>query len=554
MLAGIALVAVLACTALPACADTDAPRPKVFGIGLAQTGSSSLNAALQLLGYTTLMHDSSLVPFLFEDPSEYQFSGRYDHVDAVLDVPTAAYYRQMLKEYPDAKFILTTREQHSWYRSFRLHMSSIYALFRGYLPYRLKAMFEHVYGSATERKDTWMTHYNDHNKHVVEDIPSSQLLVMELSSGDGWNKLCAFLSRSDGPCSADSDVPFPHESAEQSNMAWTVKQQAIALQSARDVTTLEVNTSTTEITTMPWTPSKHAYIGLLYNPSSPSKRSYLIDALVAIESIRMTGSKQDVVMMVLGDIAVRDVQLLRDENVRVVVVHEVGSSLPVNYEPYGEEIASIYRTKARILQFVEYDAVIYFDSDTMFVKDCDKFFETDVQFIARGGTLAPLNTGFMVAKPSLQALVDINDVALSHSFLPSKGWMEYGPITDWRDIKKLTDWTFYCASTDQGLFYFYYFCYQPRGTAYLASRKDWDDKIVHFTGDNKPDQASDLRALPPKFREPAAMWVKILSNIHDKYGFQLQSAAHTLQKLTGAQSETDRLRLFVDTYFSFIKY
>ena len=43
------------------------------------------------------------------------FAGRYDHVDSVEDIPTAFYYEQMMAAYPNASFILTIRDDESWY-------------------------------------------------------------------------------------------------------------------------------------------------------------------------------------------------------------------------------------------------------------------------------------------------------------------------------------------------------------------------------------------------------------------------------------------------------
>ncbi len=60
-----------------------------------------------------------------------------------------------------------------------------------------------VYGSADETdKQVWIEHYTAHNAAVMATIPASQLLVIDVTKGEGWNKLCPFLSRADGPCSA----------------------------------------------------------------------------------------------------------------------------------------------------------------------------------------------------------------------------------------------------------------------------------------------------------------------------------------------------------------
>jgi hypothetical protein len=42
-------------------------------------------------------------------------AGRYDHLDAVEDIPTAFYYKEMLEQYPNSSFILTLRNPEDWY-------------------------------------------------------------------------------------------------------------------------------------------------------------------------------------------------------------------------------------------------------------------------------------------------------------------------------------------------------------------------------------------------------------------------------------------------------
>ena len=39
----------------------------------------------------------------------------------------------------------------------------------------------------------------------MQDVPGERLLVMDITAGDGWDKLCAFLDL------AARDEPFPHE-------------------------------------------------------------------------------------------------------------------------------------------------------------------------------------------------------------------------------------------------------------------------------------------------------------------------------------------------------
>ena len=63
------------------------------------------------------------------------------------------------------------------------------------------------------------------------------------------------------------------------------------------------------------------------------------------------------------------------------------------------------------------------------------------------------------------------------------GWLEYGPIPDWREpLAAPTDWSFYGASVEQGLLYYYYFCHLDATKSMLESSHTWDDRFTHFTG------------------------------------------------------------------------
>ena len=46
--------------------------------------------------------------------------------------------------------------------------------------------------------------YVQHNLDVIRSVPARQLLVLDITAGDGWPQLCAFLGV-DPP----EDVPFP---------------------------------------------------------------------------------------------------------------------------------------------------------------------------------------------------------------------------------------------------------------------------------------------------------------------------------------------------------
>ena len=116
---------------------------KIFGIGLSKTATTSLSAALNILGYRCfdfphfIMINSSCKVYyrhkinkklwfnFFKDLTKNTDNRlilnteRIEEFDAFTDTPVVRFYKQLDKLYPDSKFILTTREIENWLRSCR---------------------------------------------------------------------------------------------------------------------------------------------------------------------------------------------------------------------------------------------------------------------------------------------------------------------------------------------------------------------------------------------------------------------------------------------------
>ena len=65
--------------------------------------------------------------------------GHYDDVDAVLDLPTAFYVEEWLRLYPNATFILTTRDQNDWFDAMHAHVASMLDA-QGGMPIRIRRL------------------------------------------------------------------------------------------------------------------------------------------------------------------------------------------------------------------------------------------------------------------------------------------------------------------------------------------------------------------------------------------------------------------------------
>jgi hypothetical protein len=196
---------------------------KIIGVGLSRTGTRSLAVALGQLGFKALHYDRVGLNDILDGSNPNPDFHRYDHVDAVTDIPSAYFYRELLEAYPEAKAILTVRDVESWWRSVSHHVNV-----RSPIPEHLDLKYQTqplgtspltdpdayarfkmllrncVYGSATAHEFLWKKKYFDHNESVVQQVPPERLLVMDFTAGDGWEKLCGFLGVK------VPDQPFPH--------------------------------------------------------------------------------------------------------------------------------------------------------------------------------------------------------------------------------------------------------------------------------------------------------------------------------------------------------
>jgi hypothetical protein len=171
-------------------------KPKIFCIGFHKTGTSSLGKALRALDYRVKgpfgvkLHNIEQIAF----QRACHFVPMYD---AFQDNPWPLLYRELDAEFPDSKFILMQRDPDSWLKSSVKHFGKEETPMRRWI---------YGVGSPQGNEDIYLTRYNTHNQDVIEYFRgrSDDLLIMDLSKGDGWDKLCPFL----GAVIPEQD--FPH--------------------------------------------------------------------------------------------------------------------------------------------------------------------------------------------------------------------------------------------------------------------------------------------------------------------------------------------------------
>lgn len=169
---------------------------KIFGIGLNRTGTGSLAAALRILGYKVShwTHHTEICQQLALNRFDFPFLEEYD---AVLDLPIPAIYKELHQHYPNAKFIYTWRDFHSWINSHKKMYEKL-----GDIP-----LFETklVYGDFKFNRHKWFHTHENHNKEVLKYFKKKDKNFISLRyNNNHWEELCKFL---DKPI---PDEPWPH--------------------------------------------------------------------------------------------------------------------------------------------------------------------------------------------------------------------------------------------------------------------------------------------------------------------------------------------------------
>ncbi len=175
-------------------------QPKVFGIGLSKTGTSSLAQALQRLGFGT-KDCMGVTRYVAGDLSSIDMDTVHAY-EALTDTPIPSFYRELDRRFPGSKFILTVRDRDGWLQSCRKQFNERFAAKQTDAHKRL---FEDLYGTDVFDEQRFAAGYQRFVASATEyfnDRPQD-LLIMNVAAGDGWETLCPFLGR------PIPDTPFP---------------------------------------------------------------------------------------------------------------------------------------------------------------------------------------------------------------------------------------------------------------------------------------------------------------------------------------------------------
>jgi hypothetical protein len=195
---------------------------RLIGAGFGRTGTASLKAALEALGFGPCYHMFEVVGrpdriALWDDiargkPVDWRqvFAG----YQATVDWPGCAFYEQLMDVYPDAKVLLTVRDPDQWYDSVRATIYRTRDLARQGadsgvpLPRVLQAqmvtelIWKQTFADRFEDRAYALDVFRRHIEQVKQRVPPEKLLVYDVS--EGWEPLCAFLG-----VAAPKDQPFP---------------------------------------------------------------------------------------------------------------------------------------------------------------------------------------------------------------------------------------------------------------------------------------------------------------------------------------------------------
>ncbi|WP_214410379.1 sulfotransferase family protein [Sphaerisporangium fuscum] len=202
---------------------------RVIGAGFPRTGTTSLKAALDRLGFGPCHHMVEVLmrpeqaerwlPVLSDGPTDWEQV--LEGYQSAVDWPGSFFWRELADAYPDAKVILTVRDPHRWYASFcnlldRPQVSpgapgagdpamETMMRFRPVMDLIGRSTFgdSWSFGESLPGEEHAVEVFRRHIETVKESLPAERLLVFQASQG--WEPLCEFLG-----VEPPKDEPYPH--------------------------------------------------------------------------------------------------------------------------------------------------------------------------------------------------------------------------------------------------------------------------------------------------------------------------------------------------------
>mmetsp|Transcript_10185 Transcript_10185/g.22368 ORF Transcript_10185/g.22368 Transcript_10185/m.22368 type:complete len:739 (+) Transcript_10185:50-2266(+) len=199
---------------------------QIICAGLMRTGLKSLAEALRSLGYGEIYDRGDVYktyPWwdvaIQNGATDGTFREMFDGYAVVLGMPVYVFWEQIHQAYPNAKIILTVRDEQEWFESVQaakeqLDTEAPAAPLRSgtFLQFLERIMMPSYHKLCNVMRFAWsaslgvsfLSHrelnevvtrsmYRKHNLYVQKSIPSDQLLVFNVR--EGWDPLCEFLGK-----------------------------------------------------------------------------------------------------------------------------------------------------------------------------------------------------------------------------------------------------------------------------------------------------------------------------------------------------------------------
>lgn len=190
----------------------------IIGPGFGRTGTKSLKIALEHLGFGPAHHMFEIRdnPSLLKPWQDY-LAGKGINWDSAfagyrsqVDWPGAAVWRDLVRDYPEARVILTVRDPDAWFDSVQgtimHHLAGRETYPDPFMRDMARMANELVNLGVFDGKMDDRAHatgvLRDHVKAVQAEVAPERLLVFDVAQG--WAPLCRFLGV------AVPDITFPH--------------------------------------------------------------------------------------------------------------------------------------------------------------------------------------------------------------------------------------------------------------------------------------------------------------------------------------------------------
>ena len=187
---------------------------QVIGAGFGRTGTTSLKAALEQLGFSKCHHMDEVLTSRAQtdfwwalaehgaDTANRGWDEIFEGFQASCDWPSCTYWEELHRHYPEAKIILTVRDEQRWYDSC---WRTIYAasflvptwISRMIPPLDrmsrmvIASVWDGVFHGRFEDRERAIEIYRAHVAYVKATAAPDKLLVFE--ARQGWEPLCQFL-------------------------------------------------------------------------------------------------------------------------------------------------------------------------------------------------------------------------------------------------------------------------------------------------------------------------------------------------------------------------